>query len=342
MRKRFQIILVALAVFGAGGARRAEALTNVLFDFESGSVSGWSCWSYDSAVWADGSNPHSGSYALGYRHCEGESRYATAWSASPVADWTNYNRISCWARADAATGLNTLKLKITESSGEEWIQKVGTVLSTGYQRVEAVLDRFDANGFEVASGVNWTLELGSIATVTLVFDAQSTHSPYYINYAVDDIQIAYQPPVQAAELSASPDHVGFGLLQASPADHRFQSTNAATVSYTVSGYSSWSIEIYSSHPQGVAGLVGLADTNYTIPLRCWWGGPGGSPPDPEPNSSWTNYWSYVTRAADAWHPTLADQDNPMPANFNVYFATDPSGVRTQAYAAPVTIELKVQ
>jgi len=219
-----------------------------------------------------------------------------------------------------------------------------TSITDAYVRVDRkLLSNYQStNGFELADGggQNYQLDLTNIVALEFIFRRPVEGDYTYTNYFVDDIQLWSEP--QAAQLDVTPSRVGFGTMNPSPADHRFISTNAAVVDYLVTGYDSWSIEIYSSHSGGVAGLVGNVLSNYVLPLRCWWDEAEATPPDPEIQANWTGLWSYVTHENNAWHPTLTDETGPLATGFEVYFATDPSGSYTQSYSAPVVIEMLVE
>ena len=305
----------------------AAADTNVLFDFESGDVSSWVLWSWPAAISrrADTDFPHSGTYALGMGMWIEAQWGGVSNGVLPTNDWSAYDRISYWVRAEDYhhTG-DWIKIRLNESSGERWSQMHATPITNVYQRVDRqLLSNYQStNGFELADGggQNYQLDLTNIVSVEFIFSRPVDGNMSDTNYFVDDIELSTTPLV--ATLSVEPAAIGFGSLNPSPSDHRYISTNAVTVNYEVSGYSSWSIEIYSDFSGGVAGLIGQVHTNYILPRRSWWDEVPATPPDPEPDGNWTQFWSAVTHKNEAWHPTLTDDSAPLASGFKVYFATD--------------------
>jgi hypothetical protein len=334
-------LLAAVSVVGTF-ACSAVAQTSVLFSFESGSVAEWDHWSYDSQLEAQGTIVHAGSYAMKYRHCEGESRYATAWAPPPEMDWSSYNRIRYWARSDVDTGQNTVKIKLQEDDGEEWIQKEGTLLDSTFQEVIAVLSSSETNGFQVATGVDWTLDLSAVTNVSLVFDAQDTHLPYYVYYYIDDIDLVYYEAPKIAEITSTPSAVDFGVVHPSPGNRRFESSQIL-LDYVVSGYTNaWSLQVYTTRPDGRPGLVGADDSSYAIPIKCWSGPTNDLMPNPEVYANWTGSWSYVTHETNAWHPTLGTSAAPPDSPFQLFLGIDASGMYTQAYSATAVVEIMIE
>lgn len=337
MKTKLPIFAAVLLMWGSP----VFAQTSVLFNFESGNVDEWDLWSYGSEIVCQTTVVHSGTYAMRYKHVEGETRYATAWAPAPETNWVNYGQVSYWARSDIDTGQNTVKIKLQEEGGEEWIQKQGTILTRSFTNILADLSSTVSNGFEVAAGVNWELELGRITNVTLVFDAQSVHSPYYVYYFIDDIELLPLP--QVADINLSTSSVHFGTVNPSPADHRFLSS-PVRVDYEVSGYTNtWRMEIYSTHASGRLGLIGEQNSDFFLPLKCWYGPTNFVPQDPEDDWNWGNAYSYVTEETNQWHPTLAVSTNsPISTGFHIYFATDATSVYTQEYSTAVTVELMIE
>ena len=339
--KTLALILAGIALCGP-----VFAETNVLFDFESGDVSNWTLWSWppDNSRHASTVAPHGGSYALGFGQWAEAQWGGVSNDSPPVTDWSDYENICYWVRAGKVHTGDWVKLRLMESSGERWSQMNETFITNVYQRVDRqLLSNYQStNGFWLADGggINWQLDLTNIVAVEFIFRRPVEGDTTATNYFIDDIQL-WSPPA-FAQLSVTPGAAGLGTIEPSPSNRRFATTNAVAVNYAVSGYDSWSIELYSTNNGGVAGLVGVDLTQYVLPLRCWWGEAGATPPDPEIDMIWTSFWAYVTDESDTWHPTLTDHAGPLGSGFEVHFATDPSGAYTQAYAAPVVIELVVE
>jgi hypothetical protein len=341
------LILIILCVTGPFCASYGQT-TTVLFDFESGTVGDWTvpAWPPGSSLVADSAHPHGGTYALRCGHVTYAAWFFADNASLPTNDLSGFDTISYWVRSDHYnTGNDWIKIVLKESSGEIWAQEYVTYVTSAYQQVRADLlsTYVSTNGFAVESGgVNWELELTNIVEMRFVISRPAdSGNAAYTNYYIDDIELVRNPAV--AELSLSTDALAFGTLSPSPSDHRFM-TGPVYVDYTVTGYTNtWRIELYSSHASGAMGLIGQQNAAYSMPLKCWYSGASAAPPDPETDSEWANNWAYVTDETNTWHPSPAVSTNsPLASGFQVRFATDASGIYTQTYGTPVTVELMIE
>lgn len=187
----------------------------------------------------------------------------------PITDWSTYNTISFYVKADTFVAGNKIRIQFTESSGEVWKQEVSFEPTTTFEKVEVNLVSSlgpALDGFAVEEGDDFSLDLSNITQITFVVEPSGSIPPDHVTYLIDDIEL--NTIVTGAAISISPDSVSFGnSLIASVLDHRF-SSDVVTVNYATPIGSTWEIRLYTNRDDAIEGLVATDNiTAPTVPLK---------------------------------------------------------------------------
>lgn len=187
----------------------------------------------------------------------------------PITDWSTYNTISFYVKADTFVVGNKIRIQFTESGGEVWKQEMSFEPTTTFEKVEINLVSSlgpASDGFVVEEGDDFSLDLGNITQVTFVVVPIGSTPPDQVTYLIDNIEL--NTIGTEAAISISTDSVSFGnSLIASASDHRF-SSDVVTVDYAAPIGSAWEIRLYTTRNDELEGLVAVDNTSVpTIPLK---------------------------------------------------------------------------
>ena len=334
------------------------AVTNMLFDFESG-ASGWIGWNPDYQSASTETNPanvYTGSQAMCFAFDQSLATLPSqpAWwyqfgsvrHSTSTNDWIGASKLSYWVSSDIYA-TNTLVVAFKEGvypNEEIWEQSTPISLTPGYQQVVLNLDKTDFTRTSTWGIDNNEIDLDRVQTIEFKADKGSRFigkSPKYNNIYIDNVMTFHEPAPAVADVTVSGDDCGFGVIQPSAAEYRFVSTNAITVNWSVSGASYWSLLSYTENADDRLGMVGVDNSNYSLPIRRWVGPAGTNPPNPMVQANWTNEWGFVNDRGGVQIP-LAEKDNSADAGtFDLHFATEVLNVSTQDYSTVVTLDLEL-
>ena len=337
----------------------------VLLNFENNDIGLWERFSKIYTTMDHVSdNPHSGNHclALRYEQAVHGSNYAeqlaTAFHPNPHPDWTGYTQIVAWVK-ESQYSTNTFGIMLTETNGQQWIQRVKLETTDTWQQVKLpLLSKWDDGlGFDPAGwgegtyGTNIVLDLDMIDKIGFEFSkgTMTNKSPAWTTLYVDDIELSTDPLTPYASITIAGDSIGFGEIQGNKDLYRFVTTNSATLNWITSGMDDvlWGLYVYSTDPQGKAGLKGVSDPDQYLPAR-WWTGPNKAtpPPDPMVISIWTNEFGHVLDENDPNIRAMLTSQGPVAAgavgSLELHFAVDLGlGIAPQDYSSILTVELRV-
>ena len=95
------------------------------------------------------------------------------------------------------------------------------------------------------------------------------------------------------DISVDTSNVNFGSVTGTVSNRRFVA-GPITVRY-FAGTNPWTIRVYTANPSHIAGLIGVTDSNKSIPLKAWCDNYGprlhpiGQPPNEENTYFWNGY-----------------------------------------------------
>ena len=283
----------------------------------------------------------------------------------PITDWSSFDTISFYVKADNAVAGNQIRIQFKESNGEVWKQEKSFEPKTTFEKVEIKLvsslgDATD-DGFVVEvpgdnekGGESFSLDLDEITKVIFVVIPNGSTPPDRVTYYIDTIEL--NEVDISVSLSISEDAINFGgPLVASVSNHRF-SSDVLTVDYATPIGSTWEIRLYTTRDDGIEGLVATSGTSTsTIPLKfdpdadddpeddSAFGFPGSSPEDLrfffvlDDGTEDAQGLPFFSKLASSSGGDPSSNDSKL-----VNFAIDASGaIANTTYSTEVTFELYV-
>lgn len=336
--------------------------TNLLFNFELG-VNPWK------GIGTAGSNPdrdvetnaihvYSGERSLKVSHTQNSNvTFAGVFNDKeiPITNWTSYNSISYWIKANTNTP-NTVKIEFLESNNDVWAQKIPTLLSNGYQKVEVGLNK---RGFSKIGGDD-VMDLSAIRQVNFIVTPNAPFIPSNICYFIDEVELStniVDGPV-FVNIAVSPLFADFGPLMPTPSSVRFNTTNTFTCAYSTDA-DSWSIEVSTTNALHEPALTSSGGDRILLKFHQpnFGGGippPSYSPPDPNIDANWeteTAVYKFVFDpffdgggpGSDGFISTFATyNDSPALASTPFGFAVETGGGVVTTYSGDIFFELKVE
>ena len=194
--RNYTLSTIAIVILMAAVHAHAGLEETTLYDFENGVV-GWTSWAfgYHFTYNSGAADAHSGTNAMDFYFdqqvyaSDNEMRYAALWNSTPpVTDWTDYSDVSFWFKT-LHDSTNYIRIQITESSGEEWAQRLYTRITTNWQQTTV---RLNPNEWMVVENPqDRKIDFSNIVTVKFNFDKTSIYFKYprYINIFIDDVKL---------------------------------------------------------------------------------------------------------------------------------------------------------
>jgi hypothetical protein len=185
----------------------------------------------------------------------------------PISDWSAYDNIFFYVKADSFVSGNTIKIEFEESSGEVWGQETPIEPTTDFQEISINLVSSLGpltDGFEVVfnAGDNFMLDLDDIVKVNLVVNHGGSTPPDRVTYTIDEIGLRLID-VQPTLVIDVGDIDFNGPISADASDFRF-SSDTFSVNYATPIGSDWEIRVYTSNPANALGLIGVNSNNEPI------------------------------------------------------------------------------
>ena len=142
-------------------------------------------------------------------------------------------------------------------------------------------------------------------------------------------------------LTVTPETIGFGTLNAGPADHRFETTTLTATFFTATA--PWSIEVVTENPGNLPGLT--SDGGDTMPQFKFNQSNFGIG-DPEVDANWTGVsavWKGVfTNGVTPSASTLGSSASLDVSPITFSFAVDAVGAVQTNYSAQVRFDLVIE
>lgn len=172
-------------------------ITTVVDNFELG-LGDWKSFGVDSSL-STSNDAHGGSTALSFSQLD-TNLFGGTFNTN-FTDWSSNHIVSYWVKSDLPDTSNTVVIQILEASTtEQWEQKIKTIVSTNYQKVDIeLIGNFgpDPYGFSrIVAGGNAVLDLDDISQITFVI--VPTNPPILsttISYLFDDLEISTFAPL---------------------------------------------------------------------------------------------------------------------------------------------------